>query len=227
MKTLNNVIFVLVFMGCSSFIRADQVEIDRVKVLSNLHDIDAMVSLKHRYQGYDLAFLHYHLASVYHAKQLIHKAVYELENGMAVLNKQPNDAEALILLAYLYSYKAGLEPDKASVYGTKSHLILDKAAIVSFNNPRFLLVNAIIKGNTPIAYGGSTQKAILLLSDAIDVFGSDRYVPSDAEWGYVDAYIWRGIFYKQQGDVDQAYADWRQALVFNPESGWVKRLLSE
>lgn len=133
-------------------------------------------------------------------------------------------AEALALLASVRGMQAGLSPLKGIYYGRLSDNAVQAAAALDAHNPRLLLVQAILAYQTPALFGGSTKDALHYADAAVAAFSQSC---SGICWGAEEAYLWRGLAKKANGDIEGANADWQRALQQAPDYGWARQLLAK
>lgn len=133
-------------------------------------------------------------------------------------------AEALALLASVRGMQAGLSPLKGAYYGKLSGDAVKAAAALDAHNPRLLLVQAILAYQTPALFGGSTKDALHYADAAVTAFSKPC---SGICWGGEEAYVWRGLAKKANGDAAGANADWQRALQQAPDYGWARQLLAK
>lgn len=131
--------------------------------------------------------------------------------------------EALALLASVRGMQAGLSPLKGAYYGKLSDDAVQAAAALDANNPRLLLVQAILAYQTPALFGGSSKRAQQFAEAAVAAFAKPC---SGICWGGEEAYVWRGLAKQANGDAKGAQADWQAALQQAPDYGWAQQLLA-
>ncbi len=131
-------------------------------------------------------------------------------------------AEALALLALTRGMQAGFYPIKGMYYGQLSNKALTAATALQPQNPRVTLAAAILAYQTPSLFGGDKKAALQHANAAINAFAAPC---QDICWGQAEAYVWRGLAKKAEGDLSGAKADWQQALQLAPDYGWAKQLL--
>ncbi|MDZ7870679.1 MAG: hypothetical protein U5L02_16015 [Rheinheimera sp.] len=131
-------------------------------------------------------------------------------------------AEALALLALTRGMQAGYSPIKGMYYGQLSSKALATATALQPQNPRVTLSAAILAYQTPTLFGGDKKAALSHANAAISAFAAPC---QDICWGEAEAYVWRGLAKKAEGDLSGAKADWQQALQLAPDYGWAKQLL--
>ncbi|MDO3388693.1 tetratricopeptide repeat protein [Gilvimarinus sp. SDUM040013] len=188
----------------------------------------ALVNLIDSTQGYDRFLAKYRLGMMYSFSQQSDQAKATFASLISGLEEHlvanPNDSEALVLLAYTCGYSITLDPAKATSYGQKSYQALAKAETLAPNNPRVYLVKGILQYNTPAAYGGSKDIAKQALEQALALYPND--VNSGYYWGHDEANIWLGLTLLELGDKTSALTHFQAAATLEPNNGWAKYLLS-
>ncbi len=173
------------------------------------------------------AYLDWRAASIFIGNGDDKAADAALKRGQKTLEslveEAPDSAEAWALLSTTLGMRIGIRPmTRGITMGRRADKAIDKALALEPDNPRVLLISAIGKLNKPSMFGGDKQAAMSELDAAIEaasVHGTGRYA-----WGDVDAYIWRGIAYRQAGDDAAAAADFDRALAVVPSYGWAQQL---
>jgi len=152
-----------------------------------------------------------------------------LDDGVArlqaVVDANPQDAEALALLGGLYGLQIGRSPLKAIVLGSRVAGTLDRAVELAPSNPRVALQAGISAFHTPAAFGGGMNKAERLLRRSLERFAQEPIDHAWPNWGRVDTHAWLGQVLARKGDRGGARAEYDQALGLAPNSGWVKHVL--
>ena len=206
---------------------AGQAEIDRVEAAAATLDVQALSQLTTELNGYDYALAEYRLAVGANFAEQKSMAITAINNSIEALQaldeETPENAEVKALLAQAYGYKISLKPVTAIINGPRAQSVLNDAEALAPNNPRVLLVKGTTAMFTPALFGGSTEQALSALTDALDAFKTDY--ASGYHWGYAEAYTWKGILEQKNGNLEQAKADWQQALNLNQDYGWAKALL--
>ena len=147
------------------------------------------------------------------------------ERLQAIVNANPQDAEALALLGGLYALQIGRSPFKAIVLGTRVSGALERAAELSPTNPRVALQAGISAFHTPAAFGGGANKAERLLRRSVELFAQEPRDRPWPNWGRVDVHAWLGQVLARKGDRIGARAEYDTALALAPSSGWVAHVL--
>jgi tetratricopeptide (TPR) repeat protein len=175
------------------------------------------------YIDWRLAGIHFSLADTDTGDGVLQRGQEILE---ALVEQAPESAEAWALLSTTYGMRIGINPMvRGMTMGYKADRAIEQAMKLEPENPRVLIIYAIGKLNTPPMFGGSDDKAMEALDRAIAVLavsGPGRYA-----WGEADAYIWRGIARKRQGQLEQAAADFDAALDAVPSHDWAEALRAD
>lgn len=227
MNTLGT-IFTTVLLAATTTAFAGQEDIDAIESAYQNAQADALTALIHKNQGYEQLLAEYRLGMVYSFSQQAEIAKNTFDHLIAKLEshleKSPDDAEALALLANVYGYSITLEPGKAASYGQKSYDALAKAEALAPASPRVNMIKGIIEFNTPVAYGGSKENARQSLTKAVNNYQDD--VNSGLYWGHAEAHIWLGLTLMEQGDKNAALEHFQTATELEPNNHWAQHLLS-
>lgn len=211
----------------SSSLFAGQAEIDRIEAATANLDVATLTKLSNEFEGYDYALAQYRLALSANLKQQDKRALAAIDKSIETLEllnqSNPNDVEVKALLAHAYGYKISIKPLSAILNGPKAQKMLEEAERIDPVNPRVLLVKGTSAMFTPAFFGGSNEVAMQAIKQALQAYKQD--FSSNYHWGYAETYTWKGILEQKNGNIEQARADWQQALVINQDYGWAKILL--
>ncbi|MFD2165122.1 hypothetical protein ACFSJY_02505 [Thalassotalea euphylliae] len=187
----------------------------------------ALVELSQTTEGYDQAFSQYRLAINYNLQAEQDKANEALKvaiNTLEALTQQnENDDEAWALLSQSYGLMIAYQPMKAVFYGPKSGKALAKAKSLNNQNPRIFLVEGISDYHTPAMFGGSKERSVEALSQAISLYQSQAV--NDYSWGEAEAYVWRGLANLELDNKEQALVDFAKATDIAPDYLWPQQLM--
>ncbi len=157
------------------------------------------------------------------AKQLVDEGIDYIKQTIE-LNADFADGHSL--LSSLYGNKIGLNPIMGMVLGPKSGKAMERAMEIDAKNPRNHLIAGQSAFYTPKMFGGGKEKAKTSFERAIELYDSVKIAdPLAPDWGYEEAYAWLGIYYKEQKNKARATELFKQALMINPEFGWVRNIL--
>ncbi|MGB0893181.1 MAG: tetratricopeptide repeat protein [Parashewanella sp.] len=214
-------------LSSSVFAETTEESLAQIDAASNRLNISALKELSQTHTDYEQAYANYRLAIAENlsgnrtqAKASLNDAATTLEN----LNQTQNSAENYALLSAVYGMSIALSPMKGMTLGPKADKAINQAQALAPNNPRVYLVKAIAAFNTPKMFGGSKQKALDFSNKAIDLFSTPC---SHICWGQAEAYTWRGLTKQNEGDIQGAISDWKQALTIEPTYGWAKFLIQQ
>ena len=140
----------------------------------------------------------------------------------AMVKAESNHVEAHILLGALIGSQIARSPMKGITLGGRASDLLERAAKLAPNNPRVYLQQGISAFNTPVMFGGSTDKAERLFQRSLDLFEREPADQPWPNWGRLDAHAWRGQALLEKGDRAGARAEYDKALAIAPQSGWVR-----
>ena len=201
-----------------------------IDLASQQLDVQALQQFSQQAQDdYQFAYAQYRLAVTASVradeavlKPALSAAAERLEQLIASEPAATLQAEALALLALTRGMQAGYYPIKGMYYGQLSGKALAAATALQPQNPRVTLAAAILAYQTPTLFGGDKKAALSHANAAISAFAAPC---QDICWGQAEAYVWRGLAKKAEGDLSGAKADWQQALQLAPDYGWAKQLL--
>lgn len=227
-KSIATTVALISGLVCSDVAQADQSDIYKIEAAMSSMNTKALQSMQADLDGYELALANYRLAlsaNLTGQEELANDALHASMTSLEAMDEEASqDAEVKALLAQVYGYKIALNPIKAVYYGPKSQSKLAEAEALAPNNPRVLLFKAIGAINTPPMFGGDKDSALASFDKSIAAFENDEY--SGYHWGYAEAYTWRGLTMQQQGNQEQAMADWNKALQIDPTYGWAHSLIA-
>jgi tetratricopeptide (TPR) repeat protein len=147
-------------------------------------------------------------------------AVEHLENA---IEKQSDFADAHALLSSCYGLKISFAPLKAIMLGPKAGRAMERAKELSPENPRVALLEAIGTYNTPTLWGGGKEKGLEAMKKAAELF--DRWHAPDSllpDWGKAEVHAWIGLAHLDRKETILARKAFENALLINPDYGWVK-----
>ncbi len=204
--------------------------LNAIDLASQQLDVQALQQFSQQAQDdYQFAYAQYRLAVTASVrtdeavlKPALEAAADRLEQLIASEPAAPQKAEALALLALTRGMQAGYYPIKGMYYGQKSDKALQTATALQPQNPRVTLAAAILAYQTPTLFGGDKKAALQHANAAISAFAAPC---QEICWGQAEAYVWRGLAKKAEGDLSGAKADWQQALQLAPDYSWAKKLL--
>jgi len=155
-------------------------------------------------------------------KPALMTAAEQLDTLLQGQPEQNLQVEALALLASVRGMQAGYYPIKGAYYGKLSADAMAAARQLQPENPRVLLVGAILAFQTPAWFGGDKKAALQQADAAVTAFAAPC---QHICWGKEEAYVWRGLAKQDTGDKAGAQADWQQALQLSPDYQWPAQLL--
>ena len=169
------------------------------------------------YVGYRLA----NLGDVPEQEQvdLVDDAVERLE---ALVNDDPEYAEAHALLGSLYGLQIGRDASRGVVLGVRASGAHDRAEAAAPDNPRVALLQGISAFHKPARFGGGLARAERMLRRSLDLFSREPVDKPWPNWGRFDAHVWLGQTLARRNDPSGARAQYDAALSLAPDSGWVK-----
>jgi tetratricopeptide (TPR) repeat protein len=140
----------------------------------------------------------------------------------ALLDAQPEHAEAKALLAGIYGMRIALKPIKGMVLGPRSSRLLDQALELNPNCALAYYHRGTSAYNTPEQWGGSKEAALAAFQRAQQLYEKGN---TQQNWEYLNALAWLGISYHALGQYQEAQEIYQQALETAPDFGWVKFVL--
>lgn len=173
-----------------------------------------------KYAYYYLGYADYALGDFYMGSDT-HKATAYLHDGEAALQqalqRDPDFAEALALLASSYGEELALDPTKGMFLGPRENEALARALRLAPDNPRVAMFKAAADYYTPVAFGGDKQRGEQGMRKAIALFEHDRPADADApRWGRAEAHFLLGQMEAAAGRTQQARVEYQTALAVEP-----------
>jgi tetratricopeptide (TPR) repeat protein len=213
----------------ASLSQAGQTEINQIESAASQLDVMQLQRYSTDMLGYEKGLAQYRLALSANLLQKSDVAEKAIDGAMATLEaleqQETDNVEIKALLAQVYGYKIALSPLKGAYYGPKSQTKLSEAEQLAPENPRVQLIKGIDALNTPALFGGSMERAMNAFDKSISAYENDQY--SNYYWGHAEAYTWKGLMLQREGHNDKAIAQWKKALVVDPDYGWAKNLLTK
>lgn len=154
-------------------------------------------------------------------KRLLKEAQSTLE---ALVEKDPDNAEALALLGSVYGARIGGFWQGITL-GPKSGKALDRAEELAPDNPRVALQQGISAIFTPGLFGGGLDKAEKKLREAEKLFELESPEKPWPNWGRVDVQAWLGQVLAKKGDRSGARAALEKGLSLQPDHWWIRNVL--
>jgi len=115
------------------------------------------------------------------AEPLTEKAEAHVKKALEL---QPQNTEALTLMAYWLSARINANPTRGATLGSDSKGYSEKAIAADSTNPRAYLLKALVVYHTPALFGGGKKKAAPLVAEAGQRFAA--FKPDNAlapHWG--------------------------------------------
>ncbi len=147
---------------------------------------------------------------------------YSIDNLETTVEMDDTFAEGWGLLSTSYAHKISVSPLNAIGLGRKYNRTMSKAIELEPDNPRIILLKAIMDYNLPGIVGGDKERAMEAFNRAASIFFEeileDPLMPS---WGHEHAHARIGITYMDRGELEKARSSFERALEINPDFGWV------
>lgn len=227
MNKLSTVILSGLLMTSPIYVVANQTTIDSIEAAAQQLDLKALELQQQTSTGYDRALASYRLAVSFNLEAQTKQTTASLNSAIdtleAILKQLTPHAEAHILLAQCYGFKASLNPLNAAVFSARAKTHLNQAESIDNSNPRLHLIRGIARYNTPTIYGGSKQAALKSFNQALKYYSDDQN--SAYHWGEAEAYVWRGLSQLELNNLSSAMKDWGAALTIAPDYGWPRFLI--
>lgn len=159
------------------------------------------------------------------AAQMAQRCVSELDTALALA---ADFADALALRSACLATPSGGGGFFAPVSGYRSHRDLDKARELDARNPRVLLVDAMSDYELSPSHGGSKERALGKLRQAVAAFEAERrgaeHLPG---WGAAEAWLLLAQDLLDHGDAMGARDALEHALLIAPEYAQARRLMKK
>ena len=147
------------------------------------------------------------------------KAALALLNPILKRLEASKDPESMALLGACIGHKLQLSPMSVMLLHPKAKGLFQKAAKLSPENPRVLVMQGANVFYTPVVFGGGAKKALPFLEAAVKAAESER--PSDdpwaPRWGHVEALAFLALAQADDNRVADAEASLAKAIGLNPE----------
>jgi tetratricopeptide (TPR) repeat protein len=155
-----------------------------------------------------------------------------IEQGEKLLKVRPDWAEPRVVLSTLYGLKITINKLSAISYGLKVENLISDAQKLSPENPRVLYVLGNSYFHKPGLFGGSAKKACDIWARGAALYEreqKDRAIKGivasqvlEPDWGQMETYAWLGQCYDYLGDLKNAHAIYKRALLVNPAYTWIR-----
>lgn len=159
------------------------------------------------------------------ASQMAQRCVSELDTALAL---EADFAEALALRSACLATPSGGGGFFAPVTSYRARRDLDRARELDARNPRVLLVDAMSDYELSPSHGGSKERALGKLRQAVAAFESERrgaeHLPG---WGAADAWLLLAQDLLDHGDAMAARDALEHALLIAPEYAQARRLMQK
>jgi hypothetical protein len=159
------------------------------------------------------------------ATQMAQRCVSELDTALAL---EADFAEGLALRSACLVTPSGGGGIFAPVTGYRARRDLDRARELDAHNPRVLLVDAMSDYELAPAHGGSKERALGKLRQAVAAFESERreaeHLPG---WGAAEAWLLLAQDLLDHGDPMAARDALEHALLIAPEYAQARRLMAK
>ncbi len=153
---------------------------------------------------------------------LLEEAVKSLEESLRL---DPRSGDANALLAGVHGAQIAGSPRLGMRLGFRIGSLTRTAKAEEPNNPRVALQEGLSAFHTPVAFGGSLEKAESSLRRALTLFEQEPPSRPWPNWGRFDAHVWLGQTLLKKGDRAGARAEYEAALALAPKSEWVRHVL--
>jgi hypothetical protein len=208
---------------------------ENVLALRNLSEAVAAGSEHDKLRGYYAGLLAWRLALLAEhnaaaapgvsASQMAQRCVSEIDNSLAV---QAEFADALALRSACLATPSTGGGIFAPVTSYRARHDLDKARELDARNPRVLLVDAMSDYELAPSHGGSKERALGKLRQAVAAFEAERrgaeHLPG---WGAPEAWLLLAQDLLDHGDATGARDALEHALLLAPEYAQARRLMQK
>ena len=205
-------------------VRDDPALIERARVLfvsaTAAPPFAALAHYHAAYAGYRLARLPRDADG--HADPTGHVAT-AITHLHSALEANPQDAEALALLAVCYGMRAGKRIHHTARDGPAIGRAMGQARGLAPGNPRIWMLHAASLANRPALLGGSTTEARQSYEMALALFPVWT-VPTELhpDWGWAEAHAMLGLARLKENDAPAARVAFEHALAIAPDYALVK-----
>jgi tetratricopeptide (TPR) repeat protein len=157
------------------------------------------------------------------ARTLLEQASRTLERSAERLPLAETHAVRASVLGQMIGL--GANPFTTVKLGRQAGAELSKAEKLGPQNPRVALIRGVAALNAPRLMGGSVEKAERHLTQALELYASDRPAAPLPDWGHAEALAYLGQLHARTGRAAEARAAYQQALVLQPANRWVREAL--
>lgn len=210
---------------------------DETLLLKSRGEFERILQLKEKtwLVNYYIALSDYGLATAAMVKENTDNVKKYTQSGIDVINKSideyPDFADSYVLLLGLNFNRWQYEQEKMQDIIAASESADQSASKLDKNNPRLLMLNGISSYWTPEAFGGGASVAMPKLEKSVDAFKTRRETSElYPDWGYDWAmgYLALSLMKRNDdGDLDKAKKVIDEALVINPDSGFITAYVME
>jgi tetratricopeptide (TPR) repeat protein len=130
-------------------------------------------------------------------------------------------AEAKALLSGLYGLKVAYNSMMGMVLGPKSGSLIEEALKLGPTSPLVWRIEGNARMFTPSMFGGDMKEAIKAFERSIELF-EQQPASLKHNWVYVDAHVFLGQAYSQEGQTAKAIAVYEKVLKIEPKLAWVR-----
>ena len=130
-------------------------------------------------------------------------------------------AEAKALLSAVYGLKLAYSSMMGMVLGPKSSSLIGDAMELAPKSPLVWRIEANSKMYTPEMFGGDMGEAIKAFEKSIELF-EEHPATLKNNWIYLDAHVFLGQAYLQEGQAAKAIAVYEKALKLEPNLVWIR-----
>ncbi len=144
------------------------------------------------------------------------------DNTELLLDKNPNNADAIAIKASLLAYNIALAPYKAPFLGPRSMNLIDEALAINNKSAQALLEKGNATHYAPSMFGGDPIEAIEYYSKAMRQMEIENNGKPPETWLYLNTFTQLAMAQQKANLLQNALGTYNRILSIAPNFKWVK-----